>query len=406
MPMVRYAGRAMTGRNGPTGEAARCNGGHRDCGTRDCSTRDYGFERWLLSAFVLHLVGLLTIRHLDAGLTRKPTAADLAAEPNTALSFELLEAAQPGSAEPLARRPSAAAGPSQKPVAMAGRRGRHGGLEEPAEVEPATPAAQGARRAAEDQSARRLSLQQLGVGREGRGTVFASALEPSTEVTVESRLRGSLLEGLAAGDRAKGLGLEGAVVRAVTELVRASALPLATRATFQLLADADGVTRSVEVLESGSDAREWQRIAEGLKRALATRRLRMPAQSSGVRFQIRIQSRELLASGAEERLESEVFGSTKRAPGTPPAARISLLPSRPEAVLLHPPQLEGAHWRPWAGFTNNIGSASADLTDMAPRSQRMVTGEIAALQFELPGMCSGAALSAGAAPADCASAIQ
>jgi hypothetical protein len=188
----------------------------------------------------------------------------------------------------------------------------------------------------------------------------------------------------ALADSEKGLGLEGQAVHTVAELVHASELPLAASASLLLDADEQGWIRGVAVLESGADGREWQRIAEQLRQSLAGQRLRLPAHSGGVRFQLDITSRELLASGAAPKMESEVFGTAQRGPGTPPEVRVSLLPREPVALRANFPSFHGAFPQPWAGFSTNIASASADLTDLEQRSQRIVTAELAALQFSAP----------------------
>jgi hypothetical protein len=247
-------------------------------------------------------------------------------------------------------------------------------------------------------------LGQLGVGIEGRGVPLAPPPPLSTAASAERRLNDSLLTGLAIGDSAKGIGIEGPAVRAVTGLVLDSGLPLATTARLLVVADSGGLTRSVSVLESGADAAQWQHIADALRRALALRKLRIPAGSDGVSFQLVVTSRALLASGAQATLETEVFGKSKREGGTPPAGRVSLLPREPEVARALFPQLEGSHPQPSATFATNIGSGSADLSDLNPESRRIVTARLAHLDVRLPAAgCSGDAGSAGAATAGCRS---
>jgi hypothetical protein len=169
-----------------------------------------------------------------------------------------------------------------------------------------------------------------------------------------------------------------------------------------VVAGSDGLTRSVSVLESGADAARWQRIADGLRRALAALKLRMPAGSDGVSLQLVVTSRALLASGAEPTLETEVFGNAKREGGTPPAGRVSLLPRKPATARAQFPQLEGSHPQPWAGFTTNIGLGSGDLSDLHSQSHRVVTARLAELDVRVPmAGCASGGGSAGGATGGC-----
>ena len=89
--------------------------------------------------------------------------------------------------------------------------------------------------------------------------------------SAQRRLQTTLLAELARADHAKGLGLEGPVVRAVADLVRESDLARVTTARLLVVSILRGRVQSVSVLYGDSDAAEWRRITERLKKALAGR---------------------------------------------------------------------------------------------------------------------------------------
>jgi hypothetical protein len=359
------------------------------------------FERWLMGALVLHAGALVVVRAAGVALAPRSSHPVPAVDSEVSVSLDLVEGE--ASARGRIPLPEARVATARPRLAAASVVDASRAVDSPGRLEePALVVGEGATPPAAEPAPRRLSLEQLGVGVDGRGALLAPPTAPSVAERVERRLQDSMLTGLALGDSAKGLGIEGPAVRAVTDLVLGSDLPLATSARLLVVASSDGLTRSVSVLESGADEARWQGIADGLRRALAALKLRMPAGSAGVSFQLVVTSRALLASGAEPTLETEVFGNAKREGGTPPAGRVSLLPRKPATARAQFPQLEGSHPQPWAGFTTNIGLGSADLSDLNSQSQRIVTARLAELDVRVPAAsCPGGGGSAGSATAGC-----
>jgi hypothetical protein len=344
-----------------------------------------GFERWLSCALLLHLGALAVIAASNGPSASRSNLVAVIVGAEASASFELIDEEPRASAPSVVPETAAATTVRERSKTRAGFAAeRPVAMDAPMNGERAAALSEGEAQPAPQQLPRHLSLGELGVGVDGSGAILVPSLEPAKMASAESRLQDSMLSGLALADRAKGLGIEEPAVRAVTELVLASDLPLATRATLLFVTDSAGSTRTVSVLESGADSREWQRIAARLKQVLVARKLRLPARSEGASFQLVITSRERLASGAVPKLETEVFGSARQGPGPAAAARISLLPRKPATARAQFPLLEGSHPQPWAGFTTNIGYASADLSDLNPRSQRSVTAEIAQLDLGVP----------------------
>ena len=178
-----------------------------------------------------------------------------------------------------------------------------------------------------------LSLDALGVGtfnpfvgdelaaperaRDGAGATAAALSGRRVEQSIETAL--------AKRDQRIGLGPEGPVVKEVEQLVMQGSTAPDGDATLFVRTDADGKVIYVEVREASADGPEWERIARELVRALGDQRMRAPAGSRGVSFQVRVTSREQLPSGASPGLEINVLGMTlKHGRGERPT-KISIL---------------------------------------------------------------------------------
>lgn len=300
-----------------------------------------------------------------------PFASDeAAAEPPAVLSAAVAERVARG------HGPAAAAGryptPERMPVPQGGEPAVAGGSAPEAGV--AEPPAGSA-----SHEPPRLSLAQLGVGAPGSLLPLDSP-EPSSVARAEQRLNDSLSVALAREDSARGVGIEGPALRAVTELVMDAALPLSTQARLLLVVDGRGAIESVSLLEVGADRSEWQRVADALHRRLRARTLRVPAGSAGARLELDVASRPLTLSGGRPGLDAEAFGRAAPAPGTPAAGRVSVLPRQAAPARSQYPWLEiGSHPQPMAGFSTNVGTASGDLADVGGSLRRSVSARLASL---------------------------
>lgn len=335
---------------------------------------------WLMGALLLHLGAL-------AGLAVwiRTDAARSAGESSSARPHELpvaLEWGEPARQQPARTVPdrvemdhAASRSARRPPSANSLRPGVA-----PTPTAPAAPSEPESITHAETPAgpARALSLAQLGIGT-GASPYLLDELAPLTQAEqIAQRLDASLAASLALGDSARGLGMEGPALRAVTDLAINSALPLTTSARLLLVVNGSGVTQSVSLLEVGADRAEWQRIADDLRRKLATQRLRIPASSAGARLQLVVSSRPLTASGAQPGLDAELFGTAKRTRAAT-VGRLSVLPRQAEAKYAQFPRLEGSHHM--SGFSNNLSSGHVDVADLAGGQQRSVRAQLARLDL-------------------------
>jgi hypothetical protein len=275
---------------------------------------------------------------------------------------------------------AAARSAANSPPAPAG--GSPGAFEAPG-ADPGLDAGQ-----APEEPARHLSLQELGVGR-GNNPFMGSVAELPTERQLDSqRLRQSLRGELARRDQMRGLGPEGPAVAAVKDIALASASAPNTSALLRVRTDAAGAVTLVEVLESDRDGDEWQRIANALVRALAGKRLRVPARSNGVSFQLRVVSRVQLPSGADPGLSVDLFGiPVKKGEGDKSAKLSVLTPTLQEVVV---PGSDGQTMRV---PTLSILGLAGDVSDIGRVARRLVTAYLVAMEAdvlpEAPAMTPG-----------------
>ena len=224
----------------------------------------------------------------------------------------------------------------------------------------------------------RLSLDQLGVG--GKNPFLGSPADlPTKRQLLNQRLRQSLRAELARHDQTRGLGPEGPAVTAVTEIVMASATAPNTTALLRVRTDGAGRVTFVEVLDADRDGDEWQRIAERLRQALASRKLRVPARSNGVSFQLRVTSRVQLPSGADPGLAIDLFGIPVKKGEGDRSAKISVL--SPTIVQVPVPGGDGATM---PALTLALIGASGDLADIGAVARRLVTAYLVALDADIP----------------------
>jgi hypothetical protein len=316
-------------------------------------------------------------------------AADAARRPDTAEPLAALERAprglphtapegvsreptpaEPTPAEPMPAEPAAsrAARSEPAPVASAST-----GSEAPAG--PALPGAAEPAAAAPGGSGPQLSLRDLGVDRGSNPFIGPVTERPTERQVLNQRLRHALRGEIARQDQARGLGPEGPAVTAVTDIVMASATAPNTSALLRVRTDGAGGVTLVDVLEADRDGDEWQRIAAELVRALAGKKLRVPAGSDGVSFQLRVVSRVQLPSGADPGLSVDVLGIPLKKGDGDRSTKISIL--SPVIKEVEVPDSNGIRV-PVVSFA--IIGAAGDLADIGAVARRLVSAYLVTME--------------------------
>jgi hypothetical protein len=331
----------------------------------------------------------------------RATASETADGPNAAVPVRGLERAPRELAAPVPERvaiePSSAApsSPSEPDgTEPAGVASASTGSEAPRG--PASPGAFEGPEAAPGGSGPQLSLRALGVDR-GSNPFIGSVTElPTERQLLNQRLRHSLRGEIAKQDQARGLGPEGPAVTAVTNIVMASATAPNTSALLRVRTDGAGRVMLVDVLEADRDSDEWRRIAGELVRALAGKKLRVPAGSNGVSFQLRVVSRVQLPSGAAPGLSIDVLGIPLKKGDGERSTKISIL--SPIIKEIEVPDSDGIRV-PVVSFS--LIGAAGDPADIGVVARRLVSAYLVTMETHfLPERAAPpAALPAGPAPA-------
>lgn len=241
-----------------------------------------------------------------------------------------------------------------------------------------------------------LSLRALGVDR-GSNPFIGSVTElPTERQLLNQRLRHSLRSEIAKQDQARGLGPEGPAVTAVTNIVMASATAPNTSALLRVRTDGAGRVTLVDVLEADRDSDEWRRIAGELARALAGKKMRVPAGSNGVSFQLRVVSRVQLPSGADPGLSIDVLGIPLKKGDGERSTKISIL--SPIIKEIEVPDSDGIRV-PVISFS--LIGAAGDLADIGAVARRLVSAYLVRMEthFLPESAAPPAALPAAPAPA-------
>jgi hypothetical protein len=351
---------------------------------------------WLAFAAAAHvalLLGALTaqrgaVPHAAAPATRAPADAvtdpiwleliaadstapraaddDSANRPNTAGPLP----AEPMPTEPVASRAAAARVAASEPAAVASASGAPD-----APAGPALPGTAEGAAAAPGGSGPQLSLRDLGVDRGSNPFIGSVTEQPTERQLLNQRLRRALRGEIAKQDQARGLGPEGPAVTAVTDLVMASATAPNTSALLRVRTDGAGGVTLVDVLEADRDGDEWQRIAAELVRALAGKKLRVPAGSNGVSFQLRVVSRVQLPSGADPGLSVDVLGIPLKKGDGDRSTKLSIL--SPVIKEVEVPDSNGIRV-PVVSFA--IVGAAGDLADIGAVARRLVSAYLVTME--------------------------
>lgn len=294
----------------------------------------------------------------------------IAADSTTPRAADDDSANRPSTAEPLPAEPVASRAAASEPAAVAGG---SGGPEPPAG--PVLPGTAEGVAAAPGGSGPQLSLRDLGVDRGSNPFMGSVTEQPTERQLLNQRLRHALRGEIAKQDQARGLGPEGPAVTAVTDLVMASATAPNTSALLRVRTDGAGGVTLVDVLEADRDGDEWQRIAAELVRALAGKKLRVPAGSNGVSFQLRVVSRVQLPSGADPGLSVDVLGIPLKKGDGDRSTKLSIL--SPVIKEVEVPDSNGVRV-PVVSFA--IIGAAGDLADIGAVARRLVSAYLVTME--------------------------
>jgi hypothetical protein len=278
-----------------------------------------------------------------------------------------------------ARRPAGAVrrqgerGSNASPAAGADGTEAAGGDETPAPEAAGTPAEPGG-------SSKALSLDALGVGPENNPFLASSGRRSGTPRGLADQIDHVLRSGLAQHDQKVGLGPEGPVVAAVTDLVMQSTSAPNTSALLVLRTDGSGQTVHVEVADASGETGAWDAIAGALQKALQGKKLRVPAGSGGVTMQLRVESRVQLPSGADPGLAIDLFGQELKAGEGDRSTRVELLTPK---IVLEQYQVSSTdpHAKiPVVGFQFTIVGVMGDPVDIAAVARRVVHAHLVSFE--------------------------
>jgi len=229
-------------------------------------------------------------------------------------------------------------------------------------------------------SSKHLSLDALGVGPRNNPFLAPSGRRPSPQRRLADQIDHVLSDGLAKHDQQLGLGPEGPAVAAVLDLVMQSTSAPNTNALLVLRTDGSGETVHVELAEASGQTEAWNAIAAGLLKALHRKKLRVPAGSSGVTMQLRVESREQLPSGADPGLAIDLFGQEVKAGAGDRSTRLELLTPK---IVLEQYQVSASdpHAKiPVVGFQFTLVGVLGDPVDIGSVARRVVHAHLVSLE--------------------------
>jgi hypothetical protein len=115
------------------------------------------------------------------------------------------------------------------------------------------------------------------------------------------RATDSVRAGLAAHDREVGMSPGGPLLEPTRDAVRSSLVPDFARAVLEFTTDRTGLVVSVRVLDSGSDRRAWDEVADKLAAETRKRPLRLPPGTSGLAVTMEVESKIIAPSANDPR---------------------------------------------------------------------------------------------------------
>lgn len=126
---------------------------------------------------------------------------------------------------------------------------------------------------------------------------------------VEAKLARDLAQGADARARSAGGGYGGPVVSAAHD---ASMGPWAPDVGYAVIAvdfDEKGVVSRVTLVDANGSRPEWQKVADGIGKGLASKKLDVPPGASGLRVTVKIEAKLALPSGATDPVSGPKVGT-------------------------------------------------------------------------------------------------
>jgi len=368
------------------------------------SLHDPGEKR---SAWVVYSVGALAIHGLLVGslllfgrnatlpratklaLDEEEMTFDLeypaASTPSTALGAQALEEESvPETAQPRARE----AAPAALTKAHAARAGEL--IAKGNDISPETEASgpnssagtdSDGRAAPEDPAQPRplLSLDQLGIGDtnplavrtppDARAPRHTGRRERSIG-EAQAALQRNIAESITLSDQFHGLGPEGPVLTELVNLARIETTPLNSHARFEFTTDAQGHLLRVTLLQSSSDPRPWQRIAQTIHDRLRGQELRLAHTGKGATFTVKVEVRLALPSGADPGFALNVLGIPLKKGAGPRSTRLDILNLNPMALA-----------DPSLGSFGAIAVLRGDLVDIGALTSKQTHAHIESIRI-------------------------
>ncbi|HVW29103.1 MAG TPA: hypothetical protein VHC69_27245 [Polyangiaceae bacterium] len=143
-----------------------------------------------------------------------------------------------------------------------------------------------------------LGMKDIGAGEAAAAPPAASSEAPDRTRVAEQRLRQYLVGGMLAHDRATGASRNGAVVTALKDAAMLIASPVNGQAEFVAVIDATGLVTALRPTRVSSNAEDWRNVAARALKALAKKRLHVPAGAAGLEVRLALSSKIQLPSGS------------------------------------------------------------------------------------------------------------
>ncbi len=229
-----------------------------------------------------------------------------------------------------------------------------------------------------------LSLQELGLGPHNPFVGSDLARRPPTRersrpAARSSRFERSLAEAQLLEEHAKGLGPAGPALRELETATRNAEVPANSHARFRVVTDATGKVVRLELRESSSDPLPWQRIARRVLAALGAQALRIPKTDRGVTFELSVESRQTLPSGADPGLAINVLGIPLAEGSGERSHRLEILNIKPKLETRELVMPSGQKAEIPTLSLGSILSLAADPADIGAPAQRVVHARVEAL---------------------------
>jgi hypothetical protein len=225
-------------------------------------------------------------------------------------------------------------------------------------------------------TARRPTLREIGVGAPPPFRLIAPERAPSRRRALAARVDQMLTEGLAERDFARGRGAHGAVVSALQKASLSANTPERGSALFVARIEQGRVR--IHVLEATQDLESWRAAAQRAMRALAGRKLRLPAGARGLEVTIRVTSNVELPSGADPGLEVRAFGIPVQKGAGKKSARLEILTPRLDVGTTQVPNPGGGEpiEVPTLELGLNVLGLHGDPSDIGATARRMVRARV------------------------------